>query len=160
MSVERGGPAQPEEPQQPKRELFIEGDRQKGRGFSSTPTEEGGKDAEEREGALRAQFERTICTVLGENPDEPEERFSGRWRLRMALSPYLSEYPFLAGDIDTVARLRDNLARAVDLSQLRYASGAFDTETSLAQQERDRQLRTILDETKAKFLERKSEDTP
>ncbi len=80
--------------------------------------------------------------------DEPGHRFSEKWFLTSTLSPYLREYAFLAEDTATLRELRDLLRNPLQVPSEIYATGVFDADLWWAEQERDRQIRAILDSAK------------
>ena len=109
----------------------------------------------ELESGLDSQAQTKVEYDLTEIFSDGEvERFSEAWSLRRIISPYLDEYPFLAGDIATVQQIRDKISHPLIPPQNMYATGTFDIFTSWAVEERDRQIRTILNQAKIRHERR------
>jgi len=82
--------------------------------------------------------------------EECAEPFSEREFLRTELSPYLDEYPFLHEDIETLKQLRDTLRSPLPTPERFLVTGSYDAGYEWIEQERDRQIRAILDRAKVR----------
>lgn len=98
---------------------------------------------------LQGQFDALLDQVV---PDVPKERYSEHKLLRRGLSPYLTDYPALATDLELVRQAVELWKTPIEVPDGIYATGVLDAAQDWIAEEQRRRLSGMLEQHKSEEI--------
>ena len=98
-------------------------------------------------------LQESLASLMRRRVDSPDVKF-----LHAAISPYLTDYPFIAGDVRVLSELRKIILHPPTPPDWVFATGTFDLPAAWAHQQRDQAIRRQLENARHDGTDRGSSE--